>query len=180
MTRNYLGLSFLVFSLALGCGDDGTTDTGGSGPSDDSTSSESGTDTQTEGGSASASGSGSASGGEAGSASGESGSGGDGDGDAGDGDGDTGLLCGDLECAECYSCAAADPTACLDEKLACTANPACVLIETCVLGCGAVDDPGFEQCHDDCADGMLGEDVFKALGECLACTVCDCPDHPEC
>jgi hypothetical protein len=179
MTRAFIGLPLLVVSLTLGCGDDGTADTGGSSGSDASGESESGTETQAEGGSASASGSGSASG-EGGSASGEGDGDGDGDTDAGDGDGDTGLLCGDLECAECYACAVADPTACADEKLACTLNPACVLIEACVLGCGAVDDPDFEQCHDDCADGMLGEDLFKALGECLACDVCDCPDHPEC
>jgi hypothetical protein len=178
MTRDLIVLSLLVSSLTLGCGDDGTGgSTGGSGASDGSGGSESGTDGQAEAGSATG-GSGSASGGEAGSASG--GSTGDGDGDGGDGDGDTGLLCGDMECADCYTCATADPTACADEKLACTLDLGCVGLSTCVLGCGAVDDPGYEACYDDCVDGKPGEELYKALAACLACTVCDCPSHPEC
>jgi hypothetical protein len=105
---------------------------------------------------------------------------GDGDGDPTTGDGDGDQACGDLDCSECYACAADDPNECADEKAACEDDPDCVDLGACVADCGPVGEPDFEQCHDDCVDGMPGENLFKDLGACLACDVCNCQNHPEC
>lgn len=93
-----------------------------------------------------------------------------------------GQVCPDLQCGECFACATVQPDYCADQKAACAADADCTALAGCVSMCPPVGDPGFEKCHDDCVDGMPGENLFKDLGACLACDTCACSskDHPEC